>query len=155
MGGHGHSWFLFKSHPKAKIEDGFLSFPNPCPITQGGQDVPYFICPEDLTYETLWKEDINQRRKNCKLQNIQGRERGGECIWDYDIQIQGPVDNHGAAPRNCERNSIDLCSTLVSMVVNNQKRWLVMVSWLVVMLMVVMTETLPESKRQRDYFRLL
>ena len=56
------------------------------------------LCPVDLAYETLWKEDAGQTRKNCQLHNIQKQKSGGECIWNFGIQIQGDVDNHGSAP---------------------------------------------------------
>ena len=72
------------------------------------------LCPEDLAYEILWKEDADQRRKNCQLQNIQGQKSGRECIWYYDIQIQGPIDNHGGAPRNSERNLLTCAKILRS-----------------------------------------
>ena len=30
--------------------------------------------PEDLVNETLWQKDVNQRGKDCQLQNINGQE---------------------------------------------------------------------------------
>ena len=58
-------------HLKRKIDDGSIGFPDPAPITQGGQDVPYFILADDAT---LWQKDVNQRGKDCQLQNIKGQE---------------------------------------------------------------------------------
>ena len=151
MGIHRHSWFLFSCSafqmlsPEDKDWGWIHRVSKPMSYYTGWSSCPLLhlgrrhLCPEDLAYETQWKEDGDQRRKNCQLQNIQGEKSGRECIWYYGIQIQGPVYNYGAAPRNSERNSIDLCgvsqhtsqvSTMVSLVVNSQKmmRWLVMVS---------------------------
>ena len=55
------------SQLKRRIEGGRIGFPDPAPITQGGRDVPYFICPEDLAHETLWQKDVNKRGKDCQL----------------------------------------------------------------------------------------
>ena len=62
-------------HLKRKTDDGSIGFPDPAPITQGGQDVPYFIlAAEDLADEILWQKDVNQRGNDCQLQNIKGQE---------------------------------------------------------------------------------
>ena len=37
------------SHLREKIEDGYIGFPNPCPTTQGGPDVHYFILVDDAS----------------------------------------------------------------------------------------------------------
>ena len=58
-------------HLQRKIDDGSIGFPDPAPITQGGRDVPYF---SPLADETLWQKDVNQRGKDCQLQNIKGQE---------------------------------------------------------------------------------
>ena len=64
-------------HLKRKIDGCSIGFPDPAPITQGGRDVPYFILADDafaLADETLWQKDVNQRGKDCQLQNIKGQE---------------------------------------------------------------------------------
>ena len=71
-------------HLKRKIDDGSIGFPDPAPITQGGQDVPYFILADDAT---LWQKDVNQRGKDCQLQNIKGQESCWECFWHPSLKI--------------------------------------------------------------------
>ena len=41
-------------HLKMKTDDGSIGFPDPAPITQGGQDVPYFILADDAFALKTW-----------------------------------------------------------------------------------------------------
>ena len=57
-------------HLKRKIDDGSIGFPDPAPYNPGWLRCPSFI----LADETLWQKDVNQRGKDCQLQNIKGQE---------------------------------------------------------------------------------
>ena len=41
-------------HLKRKIDDGSIGCPDPAPIIQGGQDVPYFILADDVFALKTW-----------------------------------------------------------------------------------------------------
>ena len=41
-------------HLKMKIDDDSIGFPDPAPIAQGGQDVPYFILADDVFSLKTW-----------------------------------------------------------------------------------------------------
>ena len=108
MSGHGHSWF--NSHLKAKIEDGPIGFPNLCPIHRVIYG-PYFILSDDAFALKTWlMKPYGRRMLTIEERIVNYSISMGKRVVENAFGIQRPVDNYGAAPRNSERNSIDLCS---------------------------------------------
>ena len=57
-------------HLKRKIDDGSIGFPDPEPLTQGGQDVPYFILADDAFALKTWLMKSNGRRMLTREERI-------------------------------------------------------------------------------------
>ena len=58
------------SQLKRRIEDGRIGFPDPAPITQGGQDVPYFILADDAFAVKTWLMKPYGRRMLTRKERI-------------------------------------------------------------------------------------
>ena len=58
------------SQLKRRIEDGRIGFPDPAPITQGGQDVPYFILADDAFAVKTWLMKPYGRRMLTREERI-------------------------------------------------------------------------------------
>ena len=77
------------SQLKRRIEDGRIGFPDPAPITQGGQDVPYFILADDAFAVKTWLMKPYGRRKGLPTTEYQG---AGELLktllasWSQDSE---------------------------------------------------------------------
>ena len=57
-------------HLKRKIDDGSIGFPDSAPITQGGQDVPYFILADDAFTLKTWLMKPYGRRMLTREERI-------------------------------------------------------------------------------------
>ena len=57
-------------HLKRKIDDGSIGFPDPALITQGGQDVPYFILADDAFALKTWSMKPYGRRMLTREERI-------------------------------------------------------------------------------------
>ena len=55
---------------KLKIADGSIGCPNPCPITQSGPDVPYFILTVDAFALKTWLMKLYGRRMLTRKERI-------------------------------------------------------------------------------------
>ena len=55
--------------------------------------------------------NLNLRRENSQLQDIQGQKGGQELIWFTSQEIQGAVDHHGAEAKSCKRHCVNMCGT--------------------------------------------
>ena len=58
------------SQLKRRIEDGRTDFPDPAPITQGDQDVPYFILADDAFALKTWLMKPYGRRMLTREERI-------------------------------------------------------------------------------------
>ena len=57
-------------HLKRQIDDGSIGFLDPAPITQGGQDVPYFILADDAFALKIWLVKPYGRRMLTREERI-------------------------------------------------------------------------------------
>ena len=65
------------SQLKRRIEDGRIGFPDPAPITQGGQDVPYFILADDAFAVKTWLMKPYGRRMLTRKKGLPTTEYQG------------------------------------------------------------------------------
>ena len=46
---------------------------------------------------------------NSQLQDIQGQEGGGKCLWNLSELLQGTTGHHGAKAKSCQRHFVYIC----------------------------------------------
>ena len=69
-GACSHAQIFNTCHLKRKIDDVSIGFPDPAPITQGGQDVPYFIMADDAFALKTWLMKPYGRRMLTREERI-------------------------------------------------------------------------------------
>ena len=114
------------SQLKAKVKDGSIGFPNPCPITQDGPDVPYFILVDDAFALNTWRMKSYGRRMLTRQKRIANcRISRGRRVVEHAFGIMASrftvLLTTMEQPLITERNNIDLCGA--SQEVSTMSAW--------------------------------